>query len=240
MTNTYQHPPEPIAIIGLACRLPGGNYSPQKLWDFLERGEIAWNGVPPNRFNLEGHYDGSLKPKTMRQPGGMFLKDIDVADFDAGFFEVGTAEAIAMDPNQRQMLEVVFEGLENAGIPMEKIDNGLVGCYVGSYAADYADMQNRDPEDRPLGNSLGVARCVLANRLSHFLNVKGPSITLDTACSSSLVGLDIACQSLRSKAIDMGIIAGSNLYSMYCVPVTLFETSAWRTLESSRDIGLHV
>lgn len=209
-SETYQ--PEPIAIIGFACRLPGGNYSPHKLWEFLERGEIAWNGVPPSRFNIEGHYDGSLKPKTMRQPGGMFLKDIDLADFDAGFFEVGTAEATAMDPNQRQILEVVYEGLENAGIPMEKIDNKLVGCYVGSYGADYADMASRDPENRPLGTSLGIARCVLSNRISHFFNVKGPSITLDTACSGSLVGLDMACQNLRSRTIDMGTVATSNLY----------------------------
>jgi acyl transferase domain-containing protein len=212
MAKSDNYQPEPIAIIGFACRLPGGNYSPQRLWDFLERGEIAWNGVPPTRFSLEGHYDGSLKPKTMRQPGGMFLKDIDLADFDAGFFEVGSAEATSMDPNQRQMLEVVFEGLENSGIPMEKINNRPVGCYVGSYAADYADMANRDPEDRPLGNSLGVARTILANRLSHFLNVNGPSITVDTACSGSLVGLDLACQSLRSRVIDMGIVATSNLY----------------------------
>ena len=212
MAKSEQYHQEPIAVIGFACRLPGGNYSPQKLWDFLERGEIAWNGVPTTRFNLAGHYDGSSRPKTMRQPGGMFLKDIDLADFDAGFFEVGTSEATAMDPNQRQMLEVVFEGLENAGIPMEKIDKQLVGCYVGSYAVDYADMANRDPEDRPLGNLLGVARTILANRLSHFLNVKGPSITLDTGCSGSLVGLDLACQSLRSRAIDMGIVATSNLY----------------------------
>lgn len=142
MAKLEQYHQEPIAVIGFACRLPGGNYSPQKLWDFLERGEIAWNGVPTTRFSLAGHYDGSSRPKTMRQPGGMFLKDIDLADFDAGFFEVGTSEATAMDPNQRQMLEVVFEGLENAGIPMEKIDKQLVGCYVGSYAVDYADMAN--------------------------------------------------------------------------------------------------
>ncbi|KAI0534837.1 hypothetical protein GGR58DRAFT_519918 [Xylaria digitata] len=212
MDKSEQYRQEPIAIVGFACRLPGGNYSPQKLWDFLERGDIAQSDVPPTRFNLPGHYDGSLKPKTMRQPGGMFLRDIDLADFDAGFFEVGGAEATAMDPNQRQMLEVVFEGLENAGIPMERLDNQLVGCYVGSYAADYADMASRDPEDRPLGNSLGVARTVLANRISHFFNLKGPSITLDTACSGSLVGLDLACRSLQSGAINTGIIAASNLY----------------------------
>lgn len=85
-----------MAIVGFACRLPGGNSTPQKLWDFLERGDVASSAVPTTRFNLEGHYDGSHKPKTMRQPGGMFI-DLDPADFDAGFFEVGGAEALASE-----------------------------------------------------------------------------------------------------------------------------------------------
>ena len=203
---------DPIAIVGFACRLPGGNNSPQKLWDFLERGDVASNIVPETRFNFQKHYDGSHKPKTMCQPGGMFLGDVDLADLDAGFFEIGGAEAAAMDPNQRQMLEVVFEGLENAGIPLEKIDNRPVGCFASSYAADYADMQNRDPEDRPSNNAIGIGRTILANRLSHFLNIKGPSVTLDTACSGSLQGLDFACRYLQSQDVDAAIIATSNLY----------------------------
>jgi acyl transferase domain-containing protein len=125
---------EPVAIIGIACRLPGGNDSPQKLWDFLERGGVAPNTVPKNRFNIEGHYDGSHKPGTMRPLGGMFIEN-DPADFDASFFEIGGTEAIAMDPNQRQMLEVVVEGLENAGIPLEKVDGQSIACFVGSYAS---------------------------------------------------------------------------------------------------------
>lgn len=126
---------EPIAVVGFACRLPGGNQTPSKLWDFLENGEVASNVVPKTRFNIKGHYDGSHKPGTMRPKGGMFLGDIDLADFDASFFEIGGTEAIAMDPNQRQMLEVVVEGLENAGIPLEKVDGAPVACYVGSYAS---------------------------------------------------------------------------------------------------------
>lgn len=126
---------EPIAVVGFACRLPGGNRTPSKLWDFLENGEVASNVVPKTRFNIKGHYDGSHKPGTMRPKGGMFLGDIDLADFDASFFEIGGTEAIAMDPNQRQMLEVVVEGLENAGIPLEKVDGAPVACYVGSYAS---------------------------------------------------------------------------------------------------------
>ena len=203
---------DPIAIVGFACRLPGGNSSPQKLWDFLERGDIASSVVPDTRFNIKKHYDGSHKPKTMCQAGGMFLGDVDLADFDAGFFEIGGAEAAAMDPNQRQMLEVVFEGLENAGIPLEKIDNGSVGCFVSSYVVDYADTQNRDPEDRPSNNTIGIGRTILANRLSHFLNIKGPSVTLDTACSGSLQGLDFACRYLQSQDVDAAIVATSNLY----------------------------
>ena len=212
MAETNSHRQVPVAVIGFACRLPGGNNTPKKLWDFLEQGNIASSKVPETRFNFEGHFDGSFKPKTMRQPGGMFLSDIDPADFDAAFFEVGGGEAIAMAPDQRQMLEVVFEGLENAGLPLEKLDNQQVGCFVGSYAADYADMQNRDPEDRPPNNALGVGRAILANRLSHFLNIHGPSVTLDTACSGSLQGLDLACRYLQSGDINAGIIATSNLY----------------------------
>ncbi|KAI1081716.1 hypothetical protein F5B20DRAFT_579046 [Whalleya microplaca] len=208
--STYQQ--EPVAIIGLACRLPGGNTSPHKLWDFLERGGIASNKVPKSRFNIDGHYDGSKKRRTMRPLGGMFLEDVDPADFDASFFEVSGTEAISMDPNQRQMLEVVFESLENAGIPLESLNGAPVACFVGSYASDYDTISNRDPEDRPANIAIGVGRAIMANRLSHFLNVKGPSMTIDTACSGSLVGLDVACRYLQSREIDAAIIATSNLY----------------------------
>lgn len=130
-----------MAVVGFACRLPGGNNSPSKLWDFLERGDVASNQVPKTRFNIKGHYDGSHKPGTMRPKGGMFVGDVDLADFDASFFEIGGTEAIAMDPNQRQMLEVVFEGLENAGIPLEKVDGAPVACFVGSYASGKLNYQ---------------------------------------------------------------------------------------------------
>ncbi|CAJ2514330.1 Uu.00g024490.m01.CDS01 [Anthostomella pinea] len=204
---------EPMAIIGFACRLPGGNNSPQKLWSFLEDGGIAPNTVPPSRFNFAGHWDGSHKPGTMRPAGGMFLSDtVDLARFDAGFFEVSGADATAMDPNQRQMLEVVYEGLENAGIPLEKLNGEPVACYVGSYATDYLDMMQRDAEDRAPGFLIGTGRAVMANRISYFLNIKGPSVTLDTACSGSLVGLDLACRSLQAGEVNMAIVTASNLY----------------------------
>ncbi|RFU78094.1 polyketide synthase [Trichoderma arundinaceum] len=166
---------DPIAIVGMACRLPGENTSPTKLWEFLKRGGIASNKVPENRFSIKGHYDGSKKPGTMRPPGGMFLENIDLADFDASFFGISTAEAISMDPNQRQMLEVVYEAMENAGITLEQVSDAPVGCFIGSFASNYHDMQNRDPEDRPASIEIGIGRAILANRISHALNIKGPS-----------------------------------------------------------------
>ncbi|KAI1361469.1 hypothetical protein F5Y08DRAFT_17956 [Xylaria arbuscula] len=208
-----QYSQEPMAIVGFACRLPGGVHSPHQFWTLLEEGGIAPNTVPASRFNFSGHWDGSHKPGTMRPAGGMFLsEDIDLATFDAGFFEVSGSDAVAMDPNQRQLLEVVYEGLENAGIPLEKVNGAPVACFVGSYATDYLDMLQRDPEDRAPGFLIGTGRAVMANRISYFLNIKGPSVTLDTACSGSLVGLDLACRSLQNREVDMAIVAASNLY----------------------------
>ncbi|KAK4062498.1 uncharacterized protein Triagg1_9984 [Trichoderma aggressivum f. europaeum] len=203
---------KPLAIVGLACRLPGHSTTPKKLWDLLERGGIANNQVPKTRFNEKGHYDGSTKPKTMRSPGGMFIEDIDPKDFDASFFGVSGSDATAMDPQQRQLLEVVYECIENAGVPIENLSGAKIGCYVGSYAVDYGDMQARNPEDRVPDTVIGMGRAMLSNRISHAFNFKGPSMTIDTACSGSLVGLDVAARYLHTGEADGAICAGANLY----------------------------
>ncbi|KAK0702400.1 reducing type I polyketide synthase [Lasiosphaeris hirsuta] len=192
----------PIAVVGLACRLPGHSTSPKALWDFIKRGGIAGNRPPDSRFNLEGHYDGSKKPHTMRSPGGMFLEDVDPRDFDAQFFSITTVDAIAMDPQQRQLLEVVYECLENSGTPLERISGSKVGCFVGSYAVDFGDMQARDPEDRAESITIGIGRAILSNRISHFLNIRGPS----------LVSVDVACQYLNARQADGMLVAGANIY----------------------------
>ncbi|KAF2805465.1 putative polyketide synthase [Mytilinidion resinicola] len=202
---------EPIAIVGLACRLPGSCNSPNALWDFLMRGEIAPRTPPGSRFEFSTHHDGSKKPHTMISPGGMFI-DADPRDIDVSFFRLTKSEATAMDPQQRQLLEVVYEGLENAGVTLDAINGQPIGCFVGSYACDYADMQARNPEERANMTTLGTGRAMLSNRLSHFLNIKGPSMTIDTACSGSLFGLDVANRYLQTGEISGAIVAGSNIY----------------------------
>lgn len=232
-TTSQPYEQDFIAIIGFACRLPGGNHSPSQLWDFLAEGKVASNEVPKSRFNASAHYDGSHKPGTMRPPGGktlrlssfphhirganqaagMFLdSSIDLAAFDASFFSIPRDSAISMDPNQRQLLEVVYECLENSGIPLEAVSGKPIGCFVASFATDYGDMQLRDPEDFPPNIGLGAGRAIQANKISHFLNIEGPSITLDTGCSGSLVCLDMAVRAVQTGQATAAIVASSNLY----------------------------
>ncbi|KAJ0420834.1 hypothetical protein BJY00DRAFT_312760 [Aspergillus carlsbadensis] len=206
-------PSEPIAIVSVACRLPGHATTPHKLWELLQSGKVA-NGtaVPPNRYSTSGHFDGSGRPGTMKALSGMYIEDLDPAVFDAPFFNITTADAIAMDPQQRLLLEVVYECFENGGITLERISGQEVGCFVGSYMVDYHDMQNRAPEERPAGMTVGIGRAILSNRISHFFNLKGASWTIDTACSGGLVGVDVACQYLRSGRLNGAVIAASNLW----------------------------
>lgn len=203
---------QPIAVVGMACRLPDECSTPAQFWKFIERGGIAKNRPPTSRYNIDTHYDGSLRNKTMASPGGMYLQNVDPRDIDAQFFKLSKLEAIAMDPQQRQLLEVVYEGLENAGVTLEELDRAPVGCFVGSFACDYADMQTRDPEDRSAANTVGIGRAMLSNRISHFLNIKGPSMTIDTACSGSMTGLDVASRYLQTGEISGAIVAGCNIY----------------------------
>lgn len=136
-SKTYTQ--DPIAVIGMSCRLPGNSNSPSSLWEFLVRGGVALNDTPKTRFNLGTHHVGSPKPNTMRSPGGMYLETIDPQDFDAPFFNISREDAIAMDPQQRQLLEVVYEGLENAGVTLESLDGAAVACFVASFTCGTSD-----------------------------------------------------------------------------------------------------
>ncbi|KAI0883761.1 reducing type I polyketide synthase [Annulohypoxylon maeteangense] len=210
--NSGDNIQEPIAIIGMACRLPGHCSTDKQFWDFMMEEGVAKNEPPETRFRLAGHYDGSQKPYTMKTPGAMFMEDVDPADFDAQFFNVNHAEASSMDPQHRNLLEVTYECLENAGIPLEKLSGQRVGCVVGTNSSDYYDMSCRDPENRMISPTMGPNRAFLSNRISHFLNVHGPSISMDTACSSTLTALDMACLYLQRNQVDAMLVGGTNMY----------------------------
>lgn len=129
------HPTQiPIAVVGMGCRLPGYSSSPTALWELLERGGVAKNEPPASRFSLAGHYDKANpgRPRTMKSPGGMFIENTDPALFDGQFFNISRVECIAMDPQQRQILEVAYECLENAGIPLETLNDTNTGVIVGT------------------------------------------------------------------------------------------------------------
>ncbi|KAI1415346.1 reducing type I polyketide synthase [Hypoxylon sp. FL1857] len=202
----------PIAIVGMACRLPGRCATPRDLWEFMRDGGVADTKPPSTRFNLKGHYDASQKPNTMKTPGAMFMETVDPADFDAPFFNINYTDASSMDPQQRVLLEVSYECLENAGITLEKIDSTRLGCIVGASAVDYQDMDSRDPEDRTGSPTVGLCRTLLSNRISHFLNVHGPSFTLDTACSSGITALKMACLCLQSGEAEAMLVGSVNMY----------------------------
>ena len=135
----------------------------------------------------------------------------DVAAFDANFFKISHNEALAIDPQQRLMLEVAYEAFENAGLPIEAIAGTQTGCFVGNFTTDYREMLFRDPDAAPLYTVTGTGTSLVSNRVSWFYDLKGPSFTVNTACSSSLVALHQACQSLRSGDSRMAIVGGSNL-----------------------------
>ncbi|THC91935.1 hypothetical protein EYZ11_008590 [Aspergillus tanneri] len=148
---------EPIAVVGMACRLPGHSDSPHKLWEFLMRNGVARTEVPESRFNLKGFYDGTDRPRTMRSPGAMFMETVNPAEFDASFFNISPQEATAMDPQQRILLEVIYEGLESAGISLESIAGENYGCYVGAHTGGRHQMVTRNrPENLRLSQTIGI------------------------------------------------------------------------------------
>ncbi|CEJ62150.1 hypothetical protein PMG11_10658 [Penicillium brasilianum] len=203
---------EPIAVIGMSCRLPGGNDTPTALWKFLQDGRVASNKIPMSRFDAENHFQGSGRRQPMKSPGAMCLDAEEIHEFDAGFFGISRAEAISMDPQQRHLLEIVYESLENAGIPIDAASGSCTGCFVASFTVDYEDMQKREPEHRPPSVITGIGRAILSNRISHCFNLKGPSMSIDTGCSGSLVAVDAACRYISSGDINMAIVAAANLF----------------------------
>ncbi|BBY95271.1 phthiocerol/phenolphthiocerol synthesis polyketide synthase type I PpsB [Mycobacterium gallinarum] len=201
---------EPIAVIGLGCRLPGEIQGPDALWDFLAAGRSAVSTVPDGRW--QAFDDGSPEAhaalaNTTRW--GSFLSDI--AGFDAEFFGIAPREADRIDPQQRLLLEVAVEALEHAGIPAESLQRSQTGVFAGACVSEYGYLAARDLGQIDAWTGTGGALSIIANRLSYFLDLRGPSLTVDTACSSSLVAVHLACQSLRAGQSELAIAAGVNL-----------------------------
>lgn len=201
---------EPIAIIGTGFRFPGGSNTPEKLWNLLREPRDVQSTIPTDRFSMDGFYNPDSYQGMSHTRHGYFLSE-DHRCFDAEFFGIKPVEAHAMDPQQRMLLEVIYESIETAGLSMEALRGSLTAVYVGLMSGDYGDMLNRDTSEFPPYLAAGTARSMMSNRVSYVFDWHGPSMTIDTACSSSLVAVHHAVQSLRLGDSQVAVAAGANL-----------------------------
>ncbi|KAK7994790.1 polyketide synthase [Apiospora arundinis] len=203
---------EPIAVIGMGCRMPGNIRSPSDLWRIAMSETIANTAkVPSSRFNVDAYlHPRNDRPGSFNVPGGYFIDD-DPYAFDPGLFNISPVEASWMDPQQRKLLEVVYETLESSGTTLEGISGTRTGCFVGSFTTDFQHMMGKEPDFRHAYVATGIDTGVLGCRLSHVFNLTGPSLMVNTACSSSLTALDLACKAIAAGQCDGAIVGGTNL-----------------------------
>ncbi|MBE1530411.1 type I polyketide synthase [Actinomadura algeriensis] len=214
---------EPIAIVGMACRLPGGVNDAQDYWELLLDGRNAVGEVPADRWDADALYDPDPHvPGRMNSRWGGFLDD--VAGFDAEFFGISPREAAAMDPQQRILLEVAWEALEQAGIEPGGLAGSRTGVFAGIYHSDYRGLQAAEPDAY---SSTGTAHSVAVGRIGYLLGSRGPGVAVDTACSASLVSAHLAGQSLRLREIDLAVVGGVNVI---LDPGTQIAMSQWGML----------
>src|SRR5918998_1662698 len=203
LDDTREHERDPIAIIGIGCRLPGGANSPEAFWRLLRDGVDAITEVPEDRWNLRAFYDPDpAKPgKTYTRWGG-FIEGVD--QFDVQFFGMSPREATRADPQQRLLMEVAYEAVEDAGLAPERLAGTNTGVFIGIATLDYGGIQTSTIERRSINayTNLGLALCIAANRLSYLFDLHGPSLAVDAACSSSLVATHLACQSIWNEECD--------------------------------------
>ena len=205
---------EPIAVVGLGCRFPGGANDPQSFWQLLLHGKDGICEVPSDRWNINEYFDPNpeAEGKTYSRWAG-FLKDIPYDQFDANFFGITPKEILEIDPQQRLLLEVAWEALEYSGLAPEKLQGSKTGVFVGLSTSDFSkySLWSGNPDRINSYTYSGSSFSSMSGRLSYFFGFEGPSIAVDTACSSSLVSVHLACQSLRAGESNLALAGGVNL-----------------------------
>lgn len=203
---------EPIAIIGMGCRFPGGSNNPEQFWNNIKNGKDSITEIPKDRWSINRYYDtyNKKRGKTRAKWGGFLDK---VAEFDAEFFGISPREASLLDPQQRLLLEVTHEAIEDAGLPTENLAGRNVGVFIGAFTLDWKLLQFTESNRRGIDShsATGSMMTLLSNRISYAFDLKGPSLSVDTACSASLVALHLACQSILQNESSMAIVGGVNV-----------------------------
>lgn len=209
MKTLVSSPHEPIAVIGIGCRFPGGADTPEKFWRLLCAGVDAITDIPQDRFDTEKYYDArpATPGKVITRWGG-FLQNLD--KFDADFFGSSPREAERLDPQQRLLLETAWEAVEDACLAPENLPRNQTGVFVGMWINDFEDRMFCDPQRIDFYGATGSGRYTASGRISYFLGLQGPSLTLDTACSSSLMAVHLACRSIWSGECKVALAGGAN------------------------------
>ncbi|MGO8676240.1 MAG: type I polyketide synthase [Limisphaerales bacterium] len=232
---------EPVAVIGMGCRFPGGADDPDSFWRCLLESRDAVAEVPPERWDIDALFDPNPDaPGKMNTRWGGFLSGVDL--FDPDFFGISPREAAGMDPQQRLLLEVAWEALEHAGQSPERLTGSMTGVFAGLCNSDYFLLRARGGLDSlDAYAATGNAHSVASGRISYLLGLQGPSVSVDTGCSSSLVAVHLACQSLRNGECRMALAGGVNLILAPDTTVTLSKsrmmspTGRCRAFDASAD-----
>ncbi|KAJ5895501.1 hypothetical protein N7495_007192 [Penicillium taxi] len=210
---------QPMAIVGMAMRLPGGVKSDKDFWELLMNKNDGLCRVPESRYKVDSFYHETM-PHALKTKHGYFLQD-DPAQFDAGFFKIGSVEASRLDPQQRLLLEVVWECMESSG--QTEWRGRDIGCYVGVFGEDWLDLKSKDSQSIDRLHVLGTGNFALSNRVSYEFDLTGPSMVLSTGCSSSLVGLHEACAAIQAGDCSSALVAGTNLILTPTMTTTMSE-----------------